>query len=436
MNTSCRDAKTTLFSTVIIFVVLATFIAALAAAASAATVPTVSATRYSPLGMYRTSIQPDFRTFVVNRPANLAELGPVINELSEPRTIIYFVDVDPAELSSVTPGLDVQVTQWLPSPDNKRVISYLTIQDTGRKVVNCDGFVGRRPDLTEALDIVTTNVNSVGPAQFSEAAMSLPMDPVPAESPSGLDMLLSDPPGPLPQSNAVYNPSTGITTGSVWTQFWMPGNAYVAGQTQTYFTCKWLWNDGRDQWDYVAVHARSNCTPGYLLSPSHPPWLFYDQTLDFRPGTNASDQSYQDLAATRPNSNNAPNNTVSITDIGWSPYPGYLTWQYPFHGQSHYGDPYEVWNQSVGTPPGPTETARWKHEAAFNDTYNEYNVIAIQPGWNQTVKQNQPLKVVLAAGAGAIGSYASWDILFQPDPPSWTQPMDGVEWGIAKPPTP
>jgi hypothetical protein len=245
-----------------------------------------------------------------------------------------------------------------------------------------------------------------------------------------------DPDGPLPSTDSYYNPSSGISTGPVYTTFWWSGNPqYVAGRSKTYFTCKWLWNDHRDAYDYVAIHAKSQITPGYILDPTEPQpgWRFYDQILCFQPGTNVIDQSYQDLATTRPNTGNTSNDQMSVSSIGWSPYPGYLSWSYTFHGMAHYDEPAMVTNLSVGSPPGPTEFAQWRHSANFMDAYNGTNVISIEPGWNQTVKQNQPLKVVLVPGAGQ-GSYCSWNIGGNPvNAPTFSQAMNGQVFSISKP---
>lgn len=352
---------------------------------------TCDSSAFAPYGV---SVAPLHPTLLVPSQSSPADLSSAVERVEKaPGSFVYFLDTPPDALSSAVSGLDNYVAAFTPPDDSRRIISYLVIMPTGEMKVCSMGFSGGGDDLATAIDALTTFLNEVGDGLLKEDVRESQFAHQAEPSGADADSVV----GATTDSDPYYRyvGSTGVHS---W-QYYKPGTEGIWGQTDIWFSAKIIWYDGSDAYDYWIVHMNNDIRPGHYLVGN-----FRGLVSEMVRYQGRSDGS-SNLYVQSPSSNNAPNDTVTVSGLGRADI-GYLSWTYTWVGSTLSGyHPYEVVRLGDGD-----DNAAWDHHGPLNNTYNWDHIINLMPGWNQRENQNRSLVVNVVPGQGTSGSLINFHV--------------------------
>ena len=350
-------------------------------------------------------VVPNNETYVLPAIRDTAVLEQVIEATAKPRSVIYVLDTDPAELSRAVPGSIAKIVEYEPTAYVTRILSYvLAMPDGSRKI--CSMSISGE-DMTDAqlIDEVTKYLNSLGEKVWDEEAIKEDFDDTtvveePGERGVGTDA----------NPYWYYVGSIGMQS----TQYYWRG--WLMGQTDFWFSTKVVRDDNNSTYDYWAIHMYDDVRPGHYLVGNN--WGLWREHVAYQ-----CISGQQTIYYSSPPNNNAPNDTVSVSLAGACGLPG-LAWTYHFHGSTA-NRPYEVEREGNNS-----WYAKWRHNATQNDWSNYDTIITLAPGWNQRTPDAVPLKLGIWQGSSYYEEEGShvWFNFFFDDTGDWRicSPVPGI----------
>ncbi|MHB9150999.1 MAG: hypothetical protein ACYC33_13155 [Thermoleophilia bacterium] len=377
------------------------------------------------LDSYMLNAGPLYETYVVNTRLAASEKGAVVERWSQPMSVLYIPDEDPAVVSAWVEDALVKVTKYMSPPETSRVISYVTVGKDGDRRVSSITFIGTAIEQREAIHRLTKVVNETG-ARLFEEAISESLSAVVDENPqnmAGLDAVHQAAPSLATDSYYRYVGSSG----NFHQVFNTPGYNFPDGQIDIWFSTDIVWNDGSSVYDYWMAAMREEIRPGQFLIAGSNMGL-YDIKTQYLSGPSRT------IPYSSPASQNELNGAVYVSSLGWSP-PGYRGWSYDAMQGDHSGaerltlnPQYDV--ERLGNGSTYAYTA---HHAMRNDWWNYNRQITLKPGFNQRVLQNANLQYDLVPGWGTGGSQVVWSSFLPLDDWAHKHNLAGYTFTMAKP---